>query len=54
MPESRESFLFNQMQPVKIRPAISKPWQVEHEINNKIGVMFFCQIFAHFVLINLI
>ena len=34
------------MLPVKIRPAIPEPWQVEHEINNKIGITFFCQIFA--------
>ena len=38
--ESQESLLFNHMLPVKIRPAIPKPWQVEHEINNKIGVTF--------------
>ena len=42
--ESQESLLFNHMLTVKIRPAIPKPWQVEHEINNKIGVTFFCQI----------
>ena len=42
--ESQESQLFNHMLTVKIRPAIPKPWQVEHEINNKIGVTFFCQI----------
>ena len=45
--ESQESLLFNHMLPVKIRPAISKPWQVEHEINNKIGVTFlpnFCRL----------
>ena len=44
--ESQESLLFNDMLPVKIRPAIPKPWQVEHEINNKIGVTFlpnFCR-----------
>ena len=28
------------MLPVKICPAIPKLWQVEHEINNKIGVTF--------------
>ena len=35
------------MLPVKIRPAISKLWQVEHEINSKIGVTFlpnFCRL----------
>ena len=26
------------MLPVKIRPAIAKLWQVEHEINNKIDI----------------
>ena len=36
--ESQESLLFNHMLPVKIRPAISKLWQVEHEINNKIDI----------------
>ena len=30
--ESQESLLFNHMLTVKIRPAIPKPWQVEHEI----------------------
>ena len=30
----QESLLFNHRLPVKIRPAIPKPWQVEHEINN--------------------
>ena len=48
--ESQESLLFNHMLPGMIRPAIPKPWQVEHEINNKIGV--FCQIVADFVLLN--
>ena len=35
------------MLPVKIRAAIPKPWQVEHEINNKIGVTIlpnFCRL----------
>ena len=41
----------NHMLPVKICPAIPKPWQVEHEINNKI-VCQICQIFADFVLLN--
>ena len=41
--ESQESLLFNHMLPVKIRPGIPKPWQVEHEINNKIGVTFFAK-----------
>ena len=41
--ESQESLLFNHMPSVKIRPAISKTWQVEHEINNKICVMFFAK-----------
>ena len=41
--KSQESLLFNHMLPVKSRPAIPKPWQVEHEINNKIGVMFFAK-----------
>ena len=41
--ESQESLLFNHMLPVKICPAIPKPWQVEHEINNKIAV--FCSRF---------
>ena len=41
--ESQESLLFNHMPPVKIRPAIPKPWQVLHEINNKIGVTFFAK-----------
>ena len=36
--ESQESLLFNHMLPVKIRPAIPKLWQVEHEINNKIDI----------------
>ena len=39
--ESQETLLFNHMLPVNICPAIPKPWQVEHEINNKIGVMCF-------------
>ena len=30
--------VFNHMLPVKIRPAIPKLWQVEHEINNKIDI----------------
>ena len=38
--ESQESLLFKHMLPVKIPPAIPKPWQVEHEINNKIGFKF--------------
>ena len=38
--ESQESLLFNRMLPVKIRPAIPKTLQVEHEINNKIGSRF--------------
>ena len=45
--ESQESLFFNHMLAVKIRPAIPKPWQVEHEINNKICVMFllnFCRL----------
>ena len=41
--ESQESLLFNHMLPVKISPAIRKQWQVEHKINNKIGVMFFAK-----------
>ena len=41
--ESQESLLFNHMLPVKIRPAIPKPWQVELKINNKIGVTFFAK-----------
>ena len=41
--ESQESPLFNYMLPVKILSAIPKPWQVEHEINNKISVKFFWQ-----------
>ena len=38
--ESQESLLFNHMLPVKIRLAIPKLWQVEHEIeiNNKIDI----------------
>ena len=36
--ESQESLLFNHMLTVKIRPAIPKLWQVEHEINNKIDI----------------
>ena len=41
--ESQESLLFNDniMLPVKIHPAIPKPWQVIHEINNEMGVMLF-------------
>ena len=46
--ESQESLLFNHMLPVKIRPAIPKLWQVEHEINNKIGVTLFAKIFCQF------
>ena len=45
--ESQASRLFNHMLPVKIRPANPKPWQVEHEINNNICVMFcakFCRL----------
>ena len=41
--ESQESPLFHHVLPVKIRPAIPKLWQVEHEINNKIGVTFFAK-----------
>ena len=41
--ESQESLLFKHMLPVKIPPAIPKPWQVEHEINNKIGFTFFAE-----------
>ena len=41
--ESQESLPFNHMLAVKIRPAIPKLWQVEHEINNKIGVVFFAK-----------
>ena len=41
--ESQEYLLFNHMLPEKIRQAISKPWQVEHEINNKICFMFFAK-----------
>ena len=41
--ESHKSPLFNHMLPIKIRPAILKPWQVEHGINNKIGVTFFAK-----------
>ena len=41
--ESQESLLFKDMLPVKIRSAIRKPWQVEHEINNEIGVTFFAK-----------
>ena len=41
--ESQEFLLFNYMLPVKIRPAIPKPWQVKHEINNKIGITFFAE-----------
>ena len=37
--ESQKSPLFNHMLPVKILPAISKPWQVQREINNKIGFL---------------
>ena len=47
--ESQESLLFNHMLAVNIRPAIPKPWQVEHEINNKIGVMFFAKFCRLFV-----
>ena len=39
----QESLLFNHMMAEKIRPAIPKPWQVEHEINNKIGVTIFAK-----------
>ena len=46
--ESQESLLFNKMLPVKIRPAIPKLWQVEHEINNNIGVALFAKIFCRF------
>ena len=49
--ESEESLLLNHM-PVKICPAISKPWQVEHEINNKIDVLFFAK-FLRFRLVKL-
>ena len=41
--ESQEYSLINHMLPVKIRSAIPKPCQVEHEINNKIGVTFFAK-----------
>ena len=46
--ESLESLLFNHMLPVKIRPAIPKLWQVEHELNNKIGVTFFAKLDINF------
>ena len=39
----QESLLFNHMMAEKIRPDIPKPWQVEHEINNKIGVTIFAK-----------
>ena len=39
--ENQESLLSNHMLSVEIRPANSKPWQVEHEIN-KIGVRVSC------------
>ena len=51
--ESQESLLFNHMLPVKIRPAIPKLWQVEHEINNKIGVSLFTKIFCRFRVVKL-
>ena len=53
--ESQESLLFNHMLPVKIRIglAIPKPWQVEHEINNKIGVALFAKIFCRFRVVKL-
>ena len=51
--ESQESLLFNHMLPVKIRPAIPKLWQVEHEINNKIGVALFAKIFCRFHVVEL-
>ena len=51
--ESQESLLFNHMLPVKIRPAIPKLWQVEYEINNKIGVPLFAKIFCRFCVVKL-
>ena len=51
--ESQVSLLFNHMLPVKIRPAIPKLWQVEHEINNKIGVALFAKIFCRFRVVKL-
>ena len=39
----QESLLFNLTLPVKIRAAIPKPWQVQHEINTEIGVNFFAK-----------
>ena len=41
--ESQEYLLFKHMLPGKIRPAIPKQWQVEHERNNKIGITFFAK-----------
>ena len=41
--KGQESLLFNYILSVKICVAISKPWQVKLEINNKIGVMVFAK-----------
>ena len=41
--ENQETLLFNHMLPVKIHPDFPKPWQVEHEINNKISITFFAK-----------
>ena len=51
--ESQESLLFYHMLPEKIRPSIPKLWQVEHEINNKIGVALFAKIFCRFRVVKL-
>ena len=39
----QESTLFNYMLPVKIRLAIPKPRQAQHEINIEIGIRFFAK-----------
>ena len=49
--ESQESLLYNYMPSVKIRAAIPKLCQVQHEINIEISLTF-CQYFADFVLLN--
>ena len=39
---------------VKINPATSKLWQVQHETDTETGVTFFAKLCTNFVLLNLI
>ena len=47
--ENQEPPLLNYMLLVKIRVAIPKPWQVQHEMNIEIGVIFSAKFVPTFV-----